>query len=131
MNVNFYDSVFNYGSGTVIKYGSGSATLHLWNILKCLEASHKRVPFFCAGQESVQQPDPEHVPDGARQRRGQARHHAHALRRRAQDHTRGNYTQVRVLIVFRIHRIHMFLGLPDPDSLVRGMDPDPSVIKQK
>jgi hypothetical protein len=41
----------------------------------------------------------------------------------------------------RIHRIHMFLGLmdPDPDPLVRGMDPDPaldpdpgpSVIKQK
>jgi hypothetical protein len=42
----------------------------------------------------------------------------------------------------RIHRIHMFLGLldPDPDPLVRGMDPDtdpaldpdpdPSVIKQ-
>ncbi len=30
-------------------------------------------------------------------------------------------------------RIHMFLGLPDPDPLVRGMDPDPdpSVIKQK
>ena len=28
---------------------------------------------------------------------------------------------------------HMFLGLldPDPDPLVRGMDPDPSVIKQK
>ena len=25
----------------------------------------------------------------------------------------------------RIHRIHMFLGLPDPDPLVRGMDPDP------
>ncbi len=25
--------------------------------------------------------------------------------------------------VFRIHRIHVFLGLPDP--LVRGMDPDP------
>ncbi len=31
----------------------------------------------------------------------------------------------------RIHRIHMFLGLPDPDPLVRGMDPDPSIIKQK
>jgi hypothetical protein len=35
--------------------------------------------------------------------------------------------------VFRILRIHMFLGLPDPDSLVRGMDPDPdpdpSIIK--
>jgi hypothetical protein len=24
-----------------------------------------------------------------------------------------------------IHRIHMFLGLPDPDPIVRGMDPDP------
>jgi hypothetical protein len=35
----------------------------------------------------------------------------------------------------RIHRIHVFLGLldPDPDQLVRGMDPDPgpSIIKQK
>ncbi len=33
----------------------------------------------------------------------------------------------------RIHRIHMFLGLPDPDPdpLVRGVDPDPdpSIIK--
>jgi|LakMenEpi03Aug12_release.lakeMendotaPanAssembly.Ray.scaffolds.fasta_scaffold2423593_1 hypothetical protein len=34
--------------------------------------------------------------------------------------------------VFRIRiRIHMFLGLPDPDQLVRGMDPDPSITKQK
>jgi hypothetical protein len=36
--------------------------------------------------------------------------------------------------VFRIqiHRIHMFLGLPDLDPLVRCMDPDPdpSIIKQ-
>jgi hypothetical protein len=35
----------------------------------------------------------------------------------------------------RIHRIHMFLGLqdPDPDPLVGGMDPapDPSIIMQK
>ena len=41
----------------------------------------------------------------------------------------------------RIHRIHMFLGLLDPDPLVKGMDPDPdpaldpdpdpSIIKQK
>jgi hypothetical protein len=31
----------------------------------------------------------------------------------------------------RICRIHMFLGLPDPDPLVRGPDPDPSIIKQK
>jgi hypothetical protein len=28
--------------------------------------------------------------------------------------------------VLRI-RIHMFLGLPDPDPLVRGMDPDPAL----
>ncbi len=33
--------------------------------------------------------------------------------------------------VFRIQRIHMFLDLPDPDPLVRGMDPDPFIIKQK
>ncbi len=25
----------------------------------------------------------------------------------------------------RIHRMHIFLSLPDPDPLVRGMDPDP------
>ncbi len=33
----------------------------------------------------------------------------------------------------RIHRIHMFLGLPDTDPLVRGMDPDtdPYIIMQK
>ncbi len=42
-------------------------------------------------------------------------------------------------IQIRIHRINVFLGLlgPDPDPLVRGMDPgpdldlDPSNIKQK
>ncbi len=38
-------------------------------------------------------------------------------------------------IRIRIHRIRMFLGLPDldPDPFVRGMDPDPdpSVIMQK
>jgi len=28
-------------------------------------------------------------------------------------------------------RIHMFLGLLNPDPLVRGMDPDPSITKQK
>jgi len=27
--------------------------------------------------------------------------------------------------------IRMFLGLPDPDPLVRGTDPDPFIIKQK
>ncbi len=34
--------------------------------------------------------------------------------------------------VLRI-RIHMFLGLPDPDPLVRGMDPDPdpSIMQKK
>ncbi len=27
----------------------------------------------------------------------------------------------------RIHRIHMFLGHPDMDPLVRGVDPDPAL----
>jgi hypothetical protein len=31
----------------------------------------------------------------------------------------------------RIRRIRMFLGLLDPDPLVRDMDTDPSIIKQK
>ncbi len=37
------------------------------------------------------------------------------------------------VLLIRIHRIHMFFGLPDPDPLVRGMDPDPdpSIIIQK
>ncbi len=34
------------------------------------------------------------------------------------------------LTVFRI-RIHVFFGLPDPDPLVRCMDPDPSIIMKK
>jgi hypothetical protein len=35
--------------------------------------------------------------------------------------------RIRIRSLIRIHRIHMFLGLsdPDPDPLVRGMDPDP------
>jgi hypothetical protein len=40
---------------------------------------------------------------------------------------------LRIRIQILIHRIHMFLGLldPDPDPLVRGIDPDPdpSIIK--
>jgi hypothetical protein len=50
----------------------------------------------------------------------------------------GNKTAaVQPVLRIRIHRIHMFLGLlgPDPDPLVRGMDPkpdpDPSIIKKK
>ncbi len=40
---------------------------------------------------------------------------------------------IRIRIRVGIHRIHMFLGLLDPDPLVRGMDsdPDPSIIMQK
>jgi hypothetical protein len=38
--------------------------------------------------------------------------------------------RIRILIRIRIHRIHMFLGLldPDPDPLVRAVDPDHSII---
>jgi hypothetical protein len=45
--------------------------------------------------------------------------------------------RIRILIRIRIPRIHVILGLldpdQDPDPLVRGMDsdPDPSNIKQK
>jgi hypothetical protein len=35
------------------------------------------------------------------------------------------------VLPIRIRRIRMLLSLPDPDPLVRGMDPDPSIIKQK
>ncbi len=39
----------------------------------------------------------------------------------------------KAVLRIRIYRIHMFLGLPDPDPLVRVMDPDPdpSIIMQK
>ncbi len=41
--------------------------------------------------------------------------------------------RIRIRIRIWIHQILMFLGLldPDPDPLVRAMDPDPSIIKQK
>ncbi len=46
---------------------------------------------------------------------------------------------LRIRFRVRIHRIFKFLGLPDPDPLVRGMGPDPaldpdldpSIIRQK
>jgi hypothetical protein len=40
-----------------------------------------------------------------------------------------NITEVKAVLHVRI-RIQVFLGLldPDPDPLVRGMDPDPSII---
>ncbi len=45
-----------------------------------------------------------------------------------QDHMAG-----KSVLRLRIYRIHMLLSLPDPDPLVRGMDPDPdpSFIIQK
>jgi len=38
-------------------------------------------------------------------------------------------TMFQIRIWIRIHRIHIFMGLLDPDPLVGGIDPDPSVIK--
>ncbi len=32
---------------------------------------------------------------------------------------------LRIRIRIRIHRIHIFLGLPDTGPSVRGMDPEP------
>jgi len=48
-------------------------------------------------------------------------------------HTKKLLIKAVLRIRIRIHRVHMFLGLldPDPDLLVEGMDPDPSIIKQK
>jgi hypothetical protein len=51
-----------------------------------------------------------------------------------EDHQQHLTMKKQVLLTvlrIRIHRIHMFLGLPDPDPLVGGMDPDPSIIMQK
>ncbi len=45
--------------------------------------------------------------------------------------------RIRIRIQIRIRRIRMFLGIldPDPDQLVRGLDPDlapdPSITTQK
>jgi hypothetical protein len=38
---------------------------------------------------------------------------------------RGTLVKKRTVLGIRIRRIRMFLGLPDPDPLVRGTDPDP------
>jgi hypothetical protein len=35
--------------------------------------------------------------------------------------------RIRIRIWIRIHRIQLFFSLPDPDPLVRGMDPDPAL----
>jgi hypothetical protein len=34
------------------------------------------------------------------------------------------YLEAVIRIRIRIHQIHIFLGLPDPDPLVRDMDPN-------
>jgi hypothetical protein len=39
------------------------------------------------------------------------------------------YWQSGAVLRIRIRRIRMFFGLPDPDPLVRGPDPDPSILK--
>jgi hypothetical protein len=34
-------------------------------------------------------------------------------------------------VLYSLHQIHMFLAFLDPDPLDRGMDPDPSINRQK
>ncbi len=43
------------------------------------------------------------------------------------------YIYLSAVLRTRIHRIHMFLSLLDPDPYVRGLDPDPdpSIMEQK
>jgi hypothetical protein len=47
----------------------------------------------------------------------------------------GRQPVFRIRIQIRIHRIHMFFGLPESDPLVKDMDPDPApdyfIIKKK
>jgi hypothetical protein len=45
------------------------------------------------------------------------------------DHVIAVWIKVNLVPVLgiRIRRIRMFMGLPDPDPLVRGIDPDPSL----
>ncbi len=54
----------------------------------------------------------------------------HVHRLRALQHDQGKFSPV---LRIRILLICMFFDLldPDPDPLVNGMDPDPSIIKQK
>jgi hypothetical protein len=42
------------------------------------------------------------------------------------DEQQSNFFKAVFRIRIRIHRIHVFFDLPDPDPLVRGMDPDPA-----
>ncbi len=44
-----------------------------------------------------------------------------------------SFLNIRPVLRIRIRRIHMFLGLldPDPDPLVRGTDPDPFYHQEK
>ncbi len=39
--------------------------------------------------------------------------------------------RILIRIRIRIHQIHTFLDILDPDPLSKDMDPDPSVIKQQ
>ncbi len=56
--------------------------------------------------------------------------HHHQLFLHHQGELRGNYAHRRQVktTFFQGFRIHVFLGLPDPDPVVRGMDPDPSTV---
>jgi hypothetical protein len=54
-----------------------------------------------------------------------SRHEGVQLGDRSHLQIGGLWSQTVFRIRIRIHRIHMFLGLLDPDPSVRGMDPDP------
>ncbi len=76
---------------------------------------------------------PQLVPDGFREPAlqvlfdGAVQGEAHLLQQEVHLHAHKSQPVLRI----PIRRIHMFLGLPDPDPLVGDMDPDPPNIKQK
>jgi hypothetical protein len=59
------------------------------------------------------------------QRTPEARHHLQVQGEPCCCKRKGNFEGCKAVLRIRIPRIHKFLGLPDPDPLVRGMAPDP------
>jgi hypothetical protein len=78
------------------------------------------------------------APEGADARAGREEQPEHGASSDQEEAGRagqseGTYSFIPFKSVLRIRRVRIISGLldPDPDPLVRGMDTDPSIIKQK